>query len=335
MDWTKVFKHNERELSLFIALVVMTGIFTAINPIYIKLGNLRDIVDNAAIYGLMALGTTFVIISGGINLSIGSALAFVAVIVAKILVAGFSPIVAVGVGLLVGLGLGTVDGLLVTKMKLQPFIATLGTMSLYRGLAFVITEGLPVSGIPRGFRQFINGEILNFIPVPIAILLIATAVGYVVLKCTRFGSYVYAIGGNEEATRLSGVNVERHKTLAYAVGTVGTALAALIMVARLGTGEPTAGQGYELNAIAAVAIGGTSMVGGSGGVVGTLLGALLFSGLKTGLIVAGVDTFYQYIATGLVIITAAYIEVVQNGIKSAQNIRMKEDAEKKESGEVA
>ncbi len=319
----RFFKKNQREMSLIIALGIMLIVFSLINPVYIKFNNLRDIIDQAAIYGLMAIGTTFVIISGGINLSIGSALALVAVLCAKMLVGGFPYWAVILLGLLIGFACGTMDGVLVTVFKLQPFIATLGTMSLYRGLAFVFTDGLPVTGVPKEFRNLINGQVFNAFRFPIIILIVTVMIAYILLKYTRFGSYIYAIGGNEEATRLSGVKVDLFKTLAYSVGTVGTALAALVLVARLGTGEPTAGNGYELNAIAAVAIGGTSMAGGRGGVTGTFIGAVLFSGLKTGLIVAGVDTFYQYIATGLVIIIAAYIEVVQSRLALAKDIKMK------------
>lgn len=303
---------------MVIALILILLIFSAINPIYISFANLRDIIEQATIYGLMALGMTFIIISGGIDLSVGSVLALICVVVSKMAVAGVPPILCLLAGLILGFLLGLANGFIVTKMRLQPFIATLGTMSVYRGVAYVISQGLPVINIPQNFRNLVNGEIApGFLRVSILFFIFLAVVFYIILSRTRFGNYTYAIGGNEESARLSGVKVDFNKMLIYAVGMIGTGMAAVIYIGRLGTGEATAGQGFELNAIAAVAIGGTSMAGGRGGIVGTVLGSILFSGLRVGLIVVGVDTFWQYIATGLVIILAAYIEVVQHKIDVA------------------
>jgi ribose transport system permease protein len=210
---------------------------------------------------------------------------------------------------------------LVTKLKLQPFIATMGTMSVYRGLAYVVTNGYPVLGVSPIYRKMVDGEIGPFIRISVIVFFVFAVIMFIVLRKTRLGTYVYAVGGNEEATRLSGVNIDRTKILIFALGMLGTALAAMIQVGKLGTGDPTTGNGYELNAIAAAAIGGTSMAGGRGNVFGTVLGAILFAALKVGLIVLGVDTFYQYIATGLVIIVAAYIEVVQTQISSKTSLK--------------
>ncbi|MGI6776852.1 MAG: ABC transporter permease [Acetivibrionales bacterium] len=192
----------------------------------------------------------------------------------------------------------------------------MGTMSVYRGLAYIVTKGYPVLGVPNEYRKLVDGEIVPYIRVSVIIFFLFAILMHVILKKTRLGTYTYAIGGNEEATRLSGVRVEKYKAIIYALGMLGTALAAMIQVGKLGTGDPTTGQGYELNAIAAAAIGGTSMAGGRGNILGTLLGAILFAGLKVGLIVLGVDTFYQYIATGLVIVVASYIEVVQTSLSA-------------------
>jgi ribose transport system permease protein len=205
-----------------------------------------------------------------------------------------------------------VNGTVVAKLKLQPFVATLGAMSIYRGVAYVITGGWPVLRIPREFRQMIDGTVFNYVPKSIFILIGFALICHIVLKYTPFGSYIYAMGGNEEATRLSGVNVDKFKIFAYGMVGIGAALAGLVMLARLGTGEPTAGQGYELDAIAATAIGGASLAGGKGTVLGTFLGAILLSTLKVGLIVTGVDTFWQYIATGTIIVIAVYFEFIQS-----------------------
>ncbi|MGE5604857.1 MAG: ABC transporter permease [Bacteroidota bacterium] len=315
------FKKMGRELGIIIALLVMIAVFSMINPIYLSSGNLVDIVEQSTINGLMAIGMTFAIITSGIDLSVGSTMAIVIVGVGRFLVGGMNLWLAIFIGLLIGLVLGNVNGFFITKLKLQPFIATLGVMSIFRGIAYVITGGWPVLNIPQNFRNMMDGIVFSNIRTSILILIGFAIIGHVLLKYTRFGTYVYAMGGNEEATKLSGVNVDFNKTMAYAVCGIGAALSGMVMLARLGTGEPTAGQGYEMNAIAAAAIGGTSLAGGKGSIIGTLLGTLLLSALKVGLVVVGVDTFWQYIATGAIIIVAACFEVIQNKVNIASSMR--------------
>ena len=306
--------YSQREFAIAVALLVIVVVFALINPIYLKPSNLMDIVEQSTINGLLAIGITFAIITAGIDLSVGSTFAVVIVSVAMMVSSGIPPLAGVVMGIVIGFMLGGVNGILVTRMRLQPFIATLGMMSVYRGVAYVMTGGWPVVNIPRSFRSLTDGEVIMGIPSSVVILFLFAAIGHILLTRTRFGTYVYAIGGNEEATRLSGVNVDRAKTLAYAICGTGAALSGMVLLGRLGSGEPTAGTGYELQAIAAAAVGGTSLSGGKGTMLGTLLGALLLSALRVGLIVAGMDTFWQYIATGLVIVVAAYFEVVQSRI---------------------
>lgn len=304
-----------REATTMIALVLVVIVFSILNPLYLSGGNLVDVIDQATINGLLALGITFVIITGGIDLSVGSTMAIVIVVVGQLLTSGgLHPVVAALVGVILGILLGLVNGFLVAKLGLQPFIATLATMSAYRGLAYIVTGGWPVLDIPAFFRAMLDGDLAGVLPIAIVILLAFAAVGHLILTKTRTGVYIFAIGGNEESTRLSGVNVFRNKAIAYALCGVGAALAGMVLLARLGTGEPTAGQGYELNAIAAAAIGGTSLAGGKGSIVGTLLGALLLSALRVGLVVQGVDAFWQYIATGAIIAFAAYFEILRDRI---------------------
>ncbi|MPW25234.1 ribose ABC transporter permease [Alkalibaculum sp. M08DMB] len=319
----KFFKDNSRELSVVVAIVIMFVAFGIIQPIYLSANNIRDIIEQATIYGLMGIGITGVIITGGIDLSVGSVLALVGAVVAQMTVAGVPPVISIIIGLAFGFTLGIFNGILITKFGLQPFIATMGTMAIYRGLAYVVTKGYPVLGVPDTYRKLVDGEILPYLRVSVILFFLFAVLMYIILKKTKLGTYVHAIGGNEEATRLSGVKVNKYKTLIYGIAMLGTALAAMIQIGKLGTGDPTTGQGYELNAIAAAAIGGTSMAGGRGTVLGTVLGAILFAGLKVGLIVMGVDTFYQYIATGLVIVIASYIEVVQTQISNKTGLLMK------------
>jgi ribose transport system permease protein len=308
-------KGLSREFSIVIALIIMMAIFSIIDPIYLSYNNLIDIVDQSVINGLLAIGITYAIITAGIDLSIGSIFAIVIVVVGDLLVRGVNPILAIVAGAIIGFILGAFNGLLITKLKLQPFIVTLGTMSAYRGLAYVITGGWPVLNIPDNFRTFLDGDLFGSIPVSVIILFAFAIVSHIILKYTKFGTYIYALGGNEEATRLSGVNVNRIKIYTYAFCGVAAALSGMILLARLGSGEPTAGQSYELNAIAAAAIGGASLAGGKGNILGTLLGALLLSALKVGLVVVGVDAFWQYIATGAIIVVAAYFEVIQEKLQ--------------------
>jgi ribose transport system permease protein len=184
-------------------------------------------------------------------------------------------------------------------------------MSIYRGFAYVVTGGWPGLGIPDSYRRTLGSRIIGGIPVSILVLLIIAIITYMLLQRTRFGNYLYAVGGNEEAAKLSGVDVDFIKIIAYIICGICAAFAGMIMLANLGTGEPASGQGYELDAIAASAIGGTRMAGGRGSIAGTMLGALLLAALKIGLIITGVSTFWQFIVTGIIIVIAAYFEVVQ------------------------
>ena len=302
-----------RNGGIIIAILTMMIIFTIINPIYLSTDNLIDIIKQSTINGLLAIGITLVIITAGIDLSVGSIFAIVIVSVGKILNAGVNPIIAVTIGLIIGFLLGVINGILITKLEIQPFIVTLGTMSAYRGISYIITGGWPVLDISENFRIMFDGDFLGIIPVSVIILLLTALIIFILLKYTKFGSYIYALGSNEEATLLSGVNVNFNKTIAYGLCGVTAALSGVVLLARLGTGEPTAGIGYELNAIAA-AVGGASLSGGRGTVQGTLLGTILLSALRVGLIVVGVDSFWQYIATGVIIVIAASFETINKRI---------------------
>lgn len=311
-------KSKKRELVVIVAIAMMTCIFTVLNPIYMTGRNFLSIMQQATINGILAVGMTYAIISGGIDLSIGCTFAIVIVTVGKLTVAGVNPVIAILLGVLLGAAMGMTNGLLITKMKLQPFIATLGTMSVYRGIAYVVTGGWPVLNIPDSFRNLLNKRIaaLGGVNIYMFLFIAVAVIAGIVLAKTKFGNYIYAVGGNEEAAKLSGVNVDLVKIKAYAVTGICAAVAGMIQLASLGTGEPTAGSGYELDAIAAAAIGGTRMAGGKGTILGTVFGAILLAALKVGLIVLNVDTFWQYIVTGIIIIIAAYFEFIQEKFAS-------------------
>lgn len=261
---------------------------------------------------------TLAIITGGIDLSVGSIMAVSICVCGMASVGGMNKFLVILLGLIVGAVVGFLNGFLVSKMKLQPFVATLGTCEALRGVAFMITGGWPVLSIPKDFRNVLNA------PSPIAgirnfvfIMLLAAIIYSFILKRTKAGTYFYAIGANEDAAKLSGVNTDWYKMLAYVMCGVGAAMAGLVMLARLGAGEPSAGSGYELDAIAAAAIGGTSMAGGKGTIWGTIIGAIMLATLKVGLVVIGMDTFVQYVAIGAVIIFAAYFDTIQASISHA------------------
>ena len=308
-------KSYSRELAVLAAILILVLVFTILDKSYFTITNLIDIIELSNINSLIAIGITFTIITGGIDLSVGSIFAIVIVTVGHLCVAQVNPIIAIILGALLGTLMGSINGLLITKMHLQPFIATLGTMSVYRGIAYVVTGDWPVIGIPNNYRYIF---ISNFYEIPssVIVMLIFAFITHIILKKLRVGNYLFAIGGNEEAAKLSGVNVNITKITAYAMCGLGSALAGMIMLANLGTGEPATGQGYELEAIAAAAIGGASLSGGKGSIVGTLLGSILLAALKIGLIVIGVDTFYQFIVTGAIIVIAAYFEVIQKKLSA-------------------
>lgn len=311
-----MFSGSVREIGVFVALIIMVIIFALIDSSYVTVGNFVDIVKQATINGILAIGITFAIISGGIDLSLGSTFAIVIVAVGQLTVLGVPPVAAVCAGAVLGTFMGSINGLLVTKMRLQPFIATLGTMSVFRGIAYVVTGGWPVLNIPDAYRKSLGAKVIGDVPISIFVLFAIAVIAHILLKKTRFGNYLFAVGGNEEAAKLSGVNVDRTKILAYSMCGFCVAFAGMIMLANLGTGEPATGQGYELDAIAASAIGGTRMAGGKGSILGTFLGALLLAALKIGLIITGVSTFWQYIVTGIIIVIAAYFEVIQSKLSS-------------------
>ncbi len=306
------YKKYSRELSALIALFVTIILFSILESSYLSIANISTIVTQAVTYGLMGIGMTCVIITGGIDLSVGSALALTACIGAQLAKSGIPIPLWIVICLALGFVLGAINGFLVGVLKLQPFVATMGTMSIYRGVSYVITGGFPVLSVPRAYRNAVNFKLTSTITFAVVIFFLFAIVMTVVLKKTKLGTHTYAVGGNEDAARLSGVQIGKTKVLIYGLGMLGTTLAGLIMVGRLGTGDPSTGQGYEMEAIAAAAIGGTAMAGGRGNIFGTVIGAILFSALKVGLIVMGVDTFYQFIVTGAVVIVAAYIEIVQS-----------------------
>lgn len=287
-------------IMLFIALSIISSDFLTVS-------NMLNVLRQISINALIAFGMTFVILTGGIDLSVGSIFALSGALTAGMMVGGTDPIAAVFVGLVAGAVMGAANGLFIAYGNVAPFIATLATMTVFRGLTLVYTEGKPITGLPEGFGFFGKGFFLD-IPMPIIWMLIAFVILYIVLKHSTFGRHVYALGSNEEATRLSGINTSRVKIFVYSISGLLAALSGIILTSRLNSAQATAGVSYELDAIAAVVLGGTSLSGGKGWIVGTLIGAMIIGVLDNGLNLMNVSSFYQQVVKGAVIMIAVLLD---------------------------
>ncbi|WP_411840376.1 ABC transporter permease [Paracoccus sp. ME4] len=303
---------NLRDAGTFFGLVLIFAVFAVLNPVFLTAPNLINILQQSSINACIALGMTFVIISGGIDLSVGPTAAVSAIVGATLMIAGVPMPLAVAGAIATGMACGLFNGVLVAIAGLQPFIVTLGALSLYRALALIFTGGNPIFGIPAGFREAINGLVLG-VPVPVVIVAIIAVVLWVVLNRSPLGEYILAVGGNPEAARIAGVPVARTKIIVYVLSGGLAAVAALILTGRLGAADPTMGNLWELDAIAAAAIGGASLMGGKGSVVGTLMGAVILGGLRNGLTLMNVQAFYQLLATGIIILVAMLIDRATRG----------------------
>ena len=298
-----------RKLGPLIALFIMMGIVTVMNTAFIHPNNLLNLLRQVSVNALIAFGMTFVIITGGIDLSVGSTLALTSALTAGIIGAGVPSILAIAIGLVLGALLGTFNGLIISKGKVAPFIATLATMTIYRGLTLVYTEGNPITNFGGDFSfQFFGRGYLFGIPFPVILMAVCFIILFFELHKMTFGRKVFAIGGNEDASYIAGIKNDRIKTAVYAISGMMSALAGIILTSRLNSAQPTAGTSYELDAIAAVVIGGTSLAGGNGRIVGTLIGALIIGTLNNGLNLLGVSSFYQQVVRGIVIIIAVLLD---------------------------
>ena len=296
---------------LVIALVAISTVLSIVTPSFLTVPNLINVVRQISINGILAVGVTYVLLTGGVDLSLGSLVALTGVVAACFAHSGQYPaVVPVAMGVLAGAACGVANGLMVTWGRVAPFIVTLGMMTAARGLALVISGGRPVSNLSKEFTWLGGGDVVG-IPIPVVILLVIAVISYGFLKNIRLGRYIYAVGGNENAARASGVNVGAVKLLAYTVCGTLAGLAGVVLASRITTGQPNAGVGYELDAIAAVVIGGTSLAGGVGGVGGTLLGALLMGVINNGLDLLNVSSYYQQIVRGLIIVGAVWLDKQQ------------------------
>lgn len=291
-------------LMVLLALVIL---MSAIAPNFNRVDNLLNIARAISINAILAAGMTLVILTGGIDLSVGSIIAVSGVVAVIAAIAGLPAPAAIAVGMSVGAACGFINGWLTAYLSLAPFIVTLGTMTFLRGLAYTITAGQPIVSSDLNFRGLGNGY-LGGIPVPVLVMAVVYAVVWFILERTRYGRHVYAVGGNAEAAKLAGVRVKRVVTSVYALAGMFAGLAGVIFAARVISAQPTAGTGYELDAIAAVVLGGTSLAGGRGRIIGTLIGSVILGVLGTGLILLNVPFFTQLLIKGVVIILAVAID---------------------------
>lgn len=305
-------KISWRDMGTVVGLLIMVVVFSSMSHVFLTERNLVNILQQSSINGCIAIGMTLVIISGGIDLSVGPVAALAAVISASLLMAGLPVPLVLLSALIVGLACGAVNGALIAYGGLQPFIVTLGTLSLFRALALIYTGGNPVLGLPNEFRRLFASEILG-LPVPVIVVGMLAIAATVLLKKTPLGEYILAVGGNEEAARVSGVPIERTKVVTYMISGGLASLAAIILIARLGAAEPILGNLWELEAIAAAAIGGASLMGGKGSIFGTILGAIVLGAMRNGLTLLNVQAFYQLLATGIIIILAMLVDRLARG----------------------
>jgi ribose transport system permease protein len=293
-------------ISLF-GLLLICIIIAFVSPRFLTVSNVLNILTQVSVNAILAIGMSFVILTGGIDLSVGSILAITGAVVATFAKSGGNIFPGIMAAIIIGGVIGLFNGLIVSKGKVQAFIVTLATMTIFRGVTYVFTNGDPISGLGNNI-SFIGNNSLFGIPIPIFLILIVLLIAWYALNQTRFGRYVYALGGNEDSARLSGINTNKIKTLVYVISGITAAIGGIIVTSRIGSASPNAGTGFELDAIAAVVLGGTSLAGGEGKITGTIIGALIIGVLNNGLNLMSVSPFYQLIVKGAVILLAVLLD---------------------------
>lgn len=293
-----------------VALVVLVVILSIVSDVFLSTSNIMSILRQASVYVIMALGMSFVLMTGGTDLSQGSLLALVGVVAAYIVQNVGSIPLAIAASILVGAVVGFVNGTIVSRLKIPPFIATLAMMYLCRGLTLVITQASPIVLTNDSFKWIGTGSLLG-LPVPVYIFIIAAAIGQFILAYTATGRFVLAVGSNEEAARLSGIKSSWNKCKVYIISGIMVGLAGVVYVARLGAAQATAGQSYEMEAIAAAVLGGNSVMGGEGTIIGAVMGAIVVAIVRNAMVLLEISTYYQQIVTGAVILIAVIIDIMR------------------------
>lgn len=303
-----------RQFGLLFVILAIVIVMSFLSPVFLKPNNITNILRQISLNGILAVGMTFVILTGGIDLSVGSVVAITGVITGSLMEGGMNWALASLIGLLASVLVGAINGYLVAYVGFQPFIATLSTMTIGRGFALAYSNGKPYAIKDEAFKSIGQGHFLR-IPIPIILLVIVCIIGVVILNMTTFGRYVFAIGGNKSAAKLSGVRTKRVELFVFVFSSLCAWLVGLILAARISSGQPTAGESYEMDAIAATAIGGTSMSGGIGSLFGTIEGFVIIGLLSNSMNLLNINSFYQQIVKGLLIIIAVFLDMRSKGSK--------------------
>jgi ribose transport system permease protein len=300
-----------RELNILLALLFLCALLAWRSPVFFTTDNLLGVARAFSLTAIAAIGQTMVIITGGIDLSAGSIIGLSSLSTGMLLASGWPSVPAILIGLLIGTAFGACNGLLITRIGLPPFIATLGTLSIGRGLIYVITKGYPVTAPRDELLLQIGQGYLGRVPMPVIIMIVVTILATIFLSRSTLGRYIYAVGGNEEAARLAGINVNRVKMFVYTMSGFLASVSGIILLSRLVSAQPTAGLGQELPIIAASIIGGTSLVGGEGTALGAVLGAAIVGVLENGIVLLGINTYAQQVVTGAAILLAVGLDIWQ------------------------
>jgi len=302
------------EFGIGIAFVLEFILFAILSPYFFTPDNLLNVSLQASITAIIAAGMTFVILTGGIDLSVGSLVAFAGIVATSTLKSGLPPAPALAAGILAGWAVGALSGafagFFITRFNIAPFIVTLATMTIWRGAAFVWTDGRPVWELPEAFAFLGTGRLLA-VPVPSIIMVLTFVASHIILTRTRFGRHVYAVGGNIEAARLAGIRTGRVLRRVYVLSGSLAALSGILLSSRMNSGQPNAGVAYELDVIAAVVVGGTSLSGGTGSIIGTFIGAMLIAVLRNGLNLLNVNSYVQQVIVGVVILLAVMLDRIR------------------------
>ena len=302
-----------KEYGIVLVLFALILFFSLTTRAFLRTSNLLNVARQVAMLGISAVGMTFVILTAGIDLSVGSLMSLLNIICAVLMVnAGIHPVLAVSISLIVAAAIGSLNGIIITRLRIPPLITTLAMMTSLRGFSYVLSGGLPVWGFPESFRVLGQGYV-GIIPIPVIIMLCCFAIGWVFLNRTSLGLYIYGIGGNEEASRLSGINVRRVKVMVYALSSFLTGIASMIMLSRLNSGQPVVGTMFELQVITAVVLGGVSIMGGEGKLLGVLVGVLIIGVLNNGMIIMNIDEYWQRVASGFVLLAAVTLDNFSKG----------------------
>lgn len=290
-------------------IIVLIVVFSALNPAFLSVYNFMNIVRQIAMMGIVSVGFTFVLIGGGLDLSVSSQIAFMNICVAAMMDSlGMNSVVAVIIGIMMTTFIGFFNGIVISKTRIPPLIATLAMQTVLRGAAYIISHGYPIYGIPAWIKFFGQGYVFDVIPFPGLILLVVVIIGAVVLNKTYLGRHFYALGSNAEATRLAGINIHKTRTISYTLLGFLTGIAGLIMLGRVGSGQPNIASNFEMNVLTACVIGGVSINGGRGTVLGAILGAIIIGILNNGMSIAGANEYWQMVITGTVLFSVVIFD---------------------------